>query len=255
MAKSKSANVRFTWAAQSDRGKVRQGNEDAFAVDQQLGLFVVSDGMGGHPAGEVAAELTAELLPAKLQDKLGGSEETDDTEIVNIIKQAIVEVNADVVDQANQGKGQPGMGATLVMAFLTRGRVYVANVGDSRIYILRDNQMLMVSQEHSAAAEALGQQWASVPIELIDPSLAGITRYIGIEAEPVKPYVAVEQIKPGDKILLCSDGLTDMVHEEFIEEIISGTDNCQSAVEQLIAAANEAGGVDNITIVLVNVGE
>ena len=247
------AKLDFQWGGLSDKGKVRDGNEDRWVVDEKLGLFIVSDGMGGHPAGEVAAELVVERLPGKIAQGLEQLGQDDDKAVLKMLKEKIIELNDELVEEAANGNGSTGMGTTLAMAMLDEGRVYVANAGDSRIYILRGGQMEMVSQEHSAAAETLGQQWASIPVEMIDPGLAGITRYIGMDTEPLRPYAAVEKFQAADRLLLCSDGLTDMVGEELIEQILSGGDNCRTTAQKLVDEANQAGGADNITVIVTEV--
>lgn len=241
----------FRWAAASDIGKVRQENEDSFLVEPEVGLFLVTDGMGGHRGGALASRIVAEDLPVMIENKLGEIRPSSPRAVRSLFKRTIVEQSRQLQMEAESETGYKGMGATLVLLLLMGGRAYIANLGDSRIYRLRNNEFLQLTKDHSVVSELLDKGKIDIA-EAQDHADAGqITHYMGME-EKVTPFVRTFALKKDDRLLLCTDGLTDMVDDKSIAAILASKAGCQAACDALVAAANTAGGCDNITAVVVD---
>jgi PPM family protein phosphatase len=228
--------------ASTDVGRVRQGNEDSFMVHDPL--FAVADGMGGHQGGEVASKLALETLGRLTLEPSGDTSPS----LVDAVRQA----NRDVLEKASTDPGLHGMGTTLTALVKGDERVLLAHVGDSRAYIVRDGQMKQLTEDHTVV-EGLVQEGRLTREEAeIHPQRSILTRALGVDGD-VEVDETTHQVKPGDRILLCSDGLTGMVPEGEIQRILGEREDPQRAAEALVDAANEAGGQDNITAVVLDV--
>jgi protein phosphatase len=234
----------------TDVGKVRGENEDAFEIDEQSDLFVVSDGMGGHAEGATAAQLVIEALPQILNEQLGRLRSSSSKSIRRAIHKSIIKLDRQIRKEGAGDTGHENMGATMVMAMVRGGRVFTANVGDSRAYLFRKNRLRQLSQEHTMVAEMIEN--GEIQEEHAENHPAGhiITQCIGVDAE-VKPHVRSLSLQKSDRLLLCSDGLTDMVNDEAIAAILGEVAEPQAICGRLVEAANSAGGEDNITAVVV----
>ena len=241
----------FRWASASDIGKVRQENEDSFLVEPEVGLFLVTDGMGGHRGGALASKIVAEDLPIMIENKLGDMKSSGPRAVRSLFKKAIVEQSRHLQMEAESETGYKGMGATLVLALLKDGRAYIANLGDSRIYRLRNNKFQQLTKDHSVVSELVDKGEISYAEAQSHADSGQITHYMGME-EKVTPFVRTFALKKNDRLLLCTDGLTDMVDDKSIAAILTGGHNCQAACDTLVSAANAAGGYDNITVVVVD---
>lgn len=255
MAKQSDDNLKspfpFRWAAATDIGKVRDENQDSFLANPDLALFLVSDGMGGHRAGARASKIVAEALPAIIEDRLKKIKSSSTRAIKHMLKNSIVELNRHMLTEAASEAGLRGMGATVVAAILINGRAYIANMGDSRLYLLRRDKLLLLTEDHSAVWELL-QQGRIRPADCENHSEQGqLTRYIGME-EKAEPYVRTISVKTADRFLLTTDGLTDVINEQTIAAMLSSNVDCRTACDALIDAANAAGGHDNITAVIID---
>jgi serine/threonine protein phosphatase PrpC len=240
----------FTWAAATDIGKLRENNEDAFVAEPEAGLFLVVDGMGGHRGGEIAARTVAQDLPPIVELGLDRLKARASRSIRRLLRKTILEQSRHVQREGDSESGYVGMGATLVLVLFLGGRVYMANVGDSRIYRHRDGRLEQFSEDHSLVSELIvaGQ---ITPDEAVDHAAQGVvTQYMGMP-EVVEPLVRSAALKPGDRFLLCSDGLTDLVSDEAIAEILVAWPEPETACRALVDAANRAGGTDNVTVILV----
>ncbi len=244
------------WAAGgTHRGRNRANNEDAFLCACERGLFVVCDGMGGQAAGEVASqkavEALDELLSAdRLKEMLAAGEEA----VESTLCQALQEANEHVVALGEQNTSWAGMASTVVVALVDGERVHVANLGDSRAYQVRGQQVRVLTTDHSVAATLVAQGELTPEQARTHPLRNHLTSSLGI-AEPMTPGYTCVEAAPGDRIVLCSDGLWDMLSDEEIARITASHSEPQETVQALIAAANEAGGRDNITAIVVVVGE
>jgi PPM family protein phosphatase len=227
----------------SDTGRQRRANEDSLMV--RAPLFVVADGMGGAQAGEVASQVAAETFQAGLPD---GSE--PEAALASLAQQA----NARIHELSHANAEQAGMGTTLTAIYVGELEVAIAHVGDSRAYCLRDGQLLRLTDDHSLVDELL-RQGRLTPEEAVEhPQRSVITRALGIEGT-VEVDTRSFRGLAGDVYLICSDGLTTMLSEQQIAEILTRTPGLRNAGEALIAAANEAGGRDNITVILLRLEE
>lgn len=235
--------TRFAWGACTDTGRVRKGNEDAYlAVD---GLFAVADGMGGHQAGEVASHLALESLQSWFR-----SAGTD------VMVAAVEHANADVVDRSRVDPELAGMGTTLVAMALVdaggRDAIGVVNVGDSRLYLLSDGVLNQITEDHSLVATMVRQGRLTEAEAAVHPQRNILTRALGIDGSVL---VDSWEILPvvGDRYLVCSDGLFNEVDDNRIAATLRRLADPGEACRELVRLANEAGGRDNITCVVVDV--
>ena len=231
--------MRLVAGAASDVGRVRSGNEDAFLVDERLQVFAVADGMGGHSAGEIASATALETLRAAIAsgDPVGT---------------AITRANAAVVGKAESNPELAGMGTTLTVVLGTPDGAHLGHVGDSRAYLLRGGELYPLTIDHSYV-EQLVQEGRLTPEQAAThPQRSVITRALGI-AETVDVDEGDTELVRGDRVLLCSDGLTTMVREVIIATILAAEPDPERAANQLVDAANAAGGEDNVTAVVIDV--
>lgn len=241
----------FCWGVASDIGKLRDENEDAFLIEPEIGLFLVSDGIGGHRGGALASKIVVEDLPVMIETRLGELKTSSPRAIRSLFKKNIVEQSRQLRLEGTSETGYKGMGATLVIAVLNNGRAYIANLGDSRIYRFRNGKLVQLTKDHSVVSELL-REGKIEPEEAHDHTAQGqITHYVGME-DKVTPHVRTFTLKKADRLLLCTDGLTDMVGDEAIAEVLKNQTDYRSACEVLVDAANAAGGYDNITVLLVD---
>ncbi len=243
------SSLPFRWGALSDIGRVRQENEDTFWVELELGLFLVSDGMGGHRGGGLASKIVTEDLPAMIETKLDRLRVGSPRAIRAIFEKAIVEQSEQLLMEGESESGFKGMGATLVMVLLRKNRAYIGNLGDSRVYRFRKGRLVQLTKDHSVVSELLDKGRIK-PEEAEGHEAQGeITHYVGME-EKARPWVRSFGLKGGDRLLLCTDGLTDLVNDEAIAAILRDKTDCDEACKALVDAANTGGGDDNITVII-----
>ena len=232
-------------AGQTDTGRKRRRNEDAFVCDPPL--FAIADGMGGAQAGELASRLAAaaiEEAAAAVSDKEG---------VVGVVRTA----NARIFQRSLQDPGVAGMGTTATVALVDEraGALSVAHVGDSRAYRFRDGTLEQLTTDHSLVGELVRSGRLTEDEAAVHPHRSVITRALGTEAEVDVDTLTVD-LRPGDLVLLCSDGLSAMVRDDEIARLLGAADgDPHRAAEALIGAANAAGGEDNVTVVLFEVVE
>ena len=254
----------ITFAALSDTGRQREHNEDSFLIDHQLGLFVVCDGMGGHAAGEVASALAVKTFHDNIKREAWmlegyaakrGTEQVTRKQIITLLENAINQASSIVHIEAQKDPNKRGMGTTLVAVLMVARQAFVVWVGDSRIYLLRDSVLEQLTEDHSVFNELLKRKRMSrEEIEKL-PQKNAITRAIGVY-EHTEPECLVLDLVAGDRFLLCSDGLSGYFEDDLDElSNLLGTQEGNKAVEKLIATANERGGKDNITSVVVTFGD
>jgi serine/threonine protein phosphatase PrpC len=241
----------FSYAANSETGLVRKNNQDAFAVAEELGLLVVADGMGGHRAGEVASKVAVETVCEVLLQE-NWSEEGDEMQTLLKLGSAVEKANLAIRQQSESQPEMQGMGTTVVAVLFRLNRFFVAHVGDSRLYRMRQGRLEQITRDHSLVQQLLD---AGTFQTVQQAEAAGIgsnvlTRALGIE-DQVEVDVADEVLETGDMFLLCSDGLTNMVADHDIKRIINHYHaDLDAAAERLMLGALSAGGLDNITLVL-----
>ena len=238
-------------AGLSHIGKVREENEDTFLMDPELGLFLVSDGMGGHRGGELASKIVIEDLPVMIEVRLDKLKVGTPAAIRSLFKKAIREQSRQLNLEGTSETGYKDMGATLVVALMRKNRAYIANLGDSRIYRFRKRRLVQLTQDHSIVSELLDKGKIK-PEEVQNHEAQGvITNYVGME-DKASPYIRSFQLKKGDRLLLCTDGLTDSIDDKSIAAILSKNQKCKAACQNLVDVANSSGGHDNITVVIVD---
>ncbi len=244
-------NLPFTWAVCSDTGKVRQTNEDAYHIEPESGLFIVSDGMGGHRGGEVASAFVVDDLSVSIDAGFGRLRSRGPRAIRRLIQRSIRAHNRQVRMEADSEAGYRDMGATVVLVLIHAGRVTAANLGDSRLYRCRKGRLVQLSRDHSVINELI-EQGKLTPDEADNHEAEGqITQYMGMP-ERAAPFVRSFLLRKGDRLLLCTDGLTDMLSDGQIRAVLESRPEATAAAQTLVRQANEAGGVDNITVVVID---
>lgn len=233
------------YVAKSHCGMVRELNEDNFAVKKtdEFDLIIVADGMGGHQAGEVASETAVNKIAEYITEH--GNTES----IPQLLEEAMLFANETIYQRAKQDPNCASMGTTAVLCYIKGNDVYFANVGDSRAYLLGLSGMEQVTEDHSLVMELLRQGEITREEAEHHPQKNVITRALGTE-RTVETDVFHCELEPEDMILLCSDGLTGMLSDTEIAEIMWSEGSAEEHLEQLISIANQRGGYDNITIVV-----
>ncbi|MBS1869800.1 MAG: Stp1/IreP family PP2C-type Ser/Thr phosphatase [Actinobacteria bacterium] len=227
----------------SDTGRQRRANEDSFFV--RAPLFVVADGMGGAQAGEVASRLAAETFSAGLPDD-GTSEQR--------LEARVREANRRIHDVSQEDRALNGMGTTLTAAYLEGDELALAHVGDSRAYLLRDGELSRLTRDHTLVEELVRRGELTEQEAAEHPQRSIITRALGPEPD-IDIDLHTHPVRAGDVLLLCSDGLTGMIGEDDVQGLLAGAASLADAGRALVQAANEAGGRDNITVVLFRLEE
>lgn len=240
----------------TDVGLNREHNEDCISWDTELGLVLLADGMGGHNAGEVASEMAVTAIHDALLDVL--SPEMKATGVIacdDAVREAVIYANEEIHEQANTRPDCAGMGTTLVLTLFHEDRVTYSHVGDSRIYRFRNAELKQITQDHSLVQEMVDNGYLSQEEALVSTSRNLITRALGIAPE-VEVDVTTEAIEDDDIYLLCSDGLSDLVNEaDIAKAILVNQSNLENAANELVRLANERGGTDNISVILVAMHE
>lgn len=238
-------------AMRSEVGHVRQVNEDRAAFIQDMNGFtlaIVADGIGGQQAGEIASEMAVEFLQRKLVNLSSG---LSDQEYIEAIRVAMDETNAEIFRKSQENDTLNGMGTTVVLALITEESVFVAHVGDSRCYHFSDGHMASLTHDHSFVNELVKKGQISEDEALTHPRRNVILRAIGTD-ECVEVDIEKHRWDKGEVLLLCSDGLTDLVDEATIRQVIATHCDVEQTVRVLIDKALEAGGDDNITVLIVS---
>jgi protein phosphatase len=248
--------MRLRAGAQTDVGRVRTLNEDAFACDPGRGWFIVADGMGGAPAGEVASQLAVQAMTARLangHDRLAGAGGDGKYGALTVkLAEAVHASNAVIYEHAQQDAARARMGTTVVGVWIDQFIASIAHVGDSRAYLWHDGLLEPLTEDHSLVE-------AHIRAGLLDPQARGsaphqnvLTRVLGREPT-VQVDVNEVPVRPGDYLLLCTDGLSRTVPETAIGDAIASGSHPQQMCERLVAMANQNGGGDNITALVVEV--
>lgn len=228
------------FGSRTDVGCVRDHNEDSLVVTPPL--FVVADGMGGHAAGEVASEIATTVLAEK-------APKTPDAEALG---RAVEEANLEIIAAAEDGRGREGMGTTCTAAILQEERLVIAQVGDSRAYLLHQGELQQLTRDHSLVAMMVEAGQLTPEEARIHPRRSVITRALGTDPS-TKPDLYEIDVEAGDRLLLCSDGLYGMVEDPDIQAIMTRTADPQRCASQLVNEAIAAGGNDNVTVIVVDI--
>jgi PPM family protein phosphatase len=246
-------------ASHSDAGMVRSHNEDSIAADASKGLVVLADGMGGYNAGEVASGMATTVLVTELQHLL---EERSPHEVdvesglplaQRLLREQIAKTNTSIY-QASQSQPQyAGMGTTLVVALFYDNRMTVAHIGDSRLYRLRGDEFKQITRDHSLLQEQIDSGMITPEQAKMSQNKNLVTRALGIDPT-VEPEIHDYETQPGDIYLLCSDGLCDMVSDDDMGMVLQTlSSNLKLCAEHLVQMANDNGGRDNVSVILVRI--
>lgn len=234
----------------TDVGRVREVNEDRCSALPEEGLFVVSDGMGGEAAGATAARLVVGLTPELVSEHLSDADDPSPHDVELALSDVALELNHRIRQESESAAGGGKMGATLAVAVALGGEVVIAHVGDSRIYLLSNGGLKCLTEDHSVVGILLQRGAISTEQAQTHPMRGRLSRYIGMGGNATADARAVPW-QPGDRLLLCSDGLTDFVPEEKIEQILRDEEDLLRACHALADAACEGGGRDNVTVLAV----
>src|ERR671928_1110935 len=229
---------------------IRSGNEDSFAVeaDRQRGLFVVADGMGGHAAGEVASEMAVQILQRELSDLRDVESAPASERVMNALKRA----NKAIHDRTLSEVDKQGMGTTASVLVLAGRRYLIGQVGDSRVYLLRDGALRQLTKDHSYVQEQVDAGFLTPEQARYHPYSNVITRCVGAAID-VEPDTYSGEVRSGDVFLVASDGLTGMVDDRRLQQLLASNAQPHRLVDALISEANGRGGLDNITAIVVRV--
>ena len=247
----------LTFAGATDVGRKREHNEDSFHVNEKYGLFTIADGMGGHAAGEVASRIAVDVINEFVE--LSGNDsditwpfEYDDSITLeeNRIFTAIKMANNKIFEVIRDRKELEGMGTTLVIMLVHGDKAYIGHVGDSRAYLIREGEIRQITSDHSWVNEQMKLGVLTRAEAATHPYRNVVTRALG-GRDIIKADVTCHSLKDGDLMLLCSDGLNSMLDDEQIRDVVLERDaDLDAACKALVAAANEAGGDDNVTVLL-----
>ena len=242
--------MQLSVAARTDVGRIRAGNEDSLYADAtpSRGLFIVADGMGGHAAGEVASEMAVTIIAQELAalDTIEGAEPRE--RLMSALRRA----NSAIYQRTVREAEKQGMGTTASVLVLADAGYLIGQVGDSRVYLLRDGTLRQLTKDHSYVQEQVDAGYLTPEQARYHPYSNVITRCVGAN-DSVEPDVFAGDVHPGDVFLVASDGLTGMVDDKRLQQLLSSNAAPRRVVDALIAEANGRGGLDNITAILVQV--
>lgn len=244
--------MKLLYAARTDVGMIRSGNEDNFAVDANgaRGIFIVADGMGGHAAGEVASEMAVQIIQREL------SPVTDllSEEVTKLVANTLRKANRAIHDRTLTEVDKQGMGTTASVLVLSGSRYLIGQVGDSRIYLMRDGTLQQLTKDHSYVQEQVDAGFLTPEQARYHPYSNVITRCVGASPD-VEPDTYRGEMRNGDIFLVASDGLTGMVDDRRLGQLLGSRAEPERKVQALISEANGRGGLDNITAIIVQVLE
>lgn len=239
---------------QTDRGRIRKNNEDAVAIDSQTGLCLLADGMGGYKAGEIASNMAVTFIRLELGSWLSQTRNPTAHEIRRNMEACVESANLSIFNAACSNVDYEGMGTTLVVGVFQEDRLMLGHIGDSRCYRLRGKEFVQITKDHSLLQEQVDAGLMTPTQALSSPNRNLITRALGVD-DSVLVEINEYRVELGDMYLMCSDGLSDVVDNASIRSILDGKVTLPQMAEQLIQAANDGGGHDNISVVLVEAME
>ena len=229
--------------AKTDVGRIREVNEDSYLVHEPL--FAVADGMGGHIAGDVASSTAVELIEEQ--------SDTASAEDMESLARLVRNANSRIWERAQADPSLHGMGTTCTLMLLDGAQAHIAHVGDSRAYLLRDGKLTQLTEDHSLVGRMVKEGRLRPEEAEHHPQRSIVTRALGVDSSVEVDLLSVD-LNDGDRLLLCSDGLNSMTENSAIREVLESSDDPQTAADRLIELANDAGGEDNITVVVLDLG-
>lgn len=240
---------------QTDPGLVRDNNEDSITFDPASNLCILADGMGGYNAGEIASGMATAFIKSEMGRWLSqAGKHANAREVGRALEICVENANHSIFNAANSNSQYSGMGTTLVVGVFQGSRLMLGHIGDSRCYRLRDGELKQITKDHSLLQEQIDAGLITPQQALVSINRNLVTRALGVE-DAVLLDVNEYQVEVGDIYLMCSDGLSDMISDEAIEAILSGSTSLEQSARHLIVAANDSGGRDNISVLLVQASE
>lgn len=236
----------------TDVGKVRSINQDCFRILDQQNVFIVADGMGGHAAGDQASRIAVKTVVEVFSNYDVNNETYQQKESMSLeeaLRYALQEANERILLASMSNQSLQGMGTTAIVATPSNGNLYVGHIGDSRGYLIRNQQITQITEDHSVVQQLVRAGAISQEEAKVHPYKNVITRCLGMQAN-IEPDTLKLMLEKEDRILLCSDGLSNMVPAEHMLSIVLDNDEPLLACQKLVDLANEKGGTDNITVVL-----
>lgn len=230
---------------------MRETNEDNYFLALERKLFIVSDGMGGHQAGAVASNAVVTVLPKLLEKLLADGRSLRADAIERALRDAIVKLSVSLRDESAGREALQGLGATVVCVWMHGAKAHLAHMGDSRIYLFRAGRLKQLTDDHSIIALLLKRGEVTADEARDHPARSKLSRYVGMGGE-VYPDVRTLGVRDGDRFLLCSDGLTGMLADDEIRKLLEVNPDASATCNALVAAANKAGGEDNVTALVVD---
>jgi len=231
-------------STRTDTGKVREENEDSILSMPELGLFAVADGMGGHRGGKVASQ----LIVAELRQRAGETELREAMELATLL----TVINRRLLEVSSNDSSLQGMGSTCSLASIHGGKLLVGHVGDSRVYLMRDSDLQQITSDHRAVQQLIDEGALSEAEAERHPWRHMLTRSMGADQQ-VEIDLYERELRKNDLILLCSDGLTGMIGDDLVREVMSSSVGIDEKADQLISQAIAGGGQDNISVILIQI--
>ena len=247
------AGDKVQFALLTDRGKIRVKNEDsvyARMVTENTVFFMVADGMGGHGYGDIASGIAYEIVNIQSEKSISAIINGEDPE--KVLLSLVTEINNRIMEQCSLKREMTGMGTTLVIAAVCDGKLYISNVGDSRLYLYRKSQLTLLTVDHSVVQEMYDQGLISKEEADDHPQKNILTRAVGCD-DIVDPDYFEYDVENDDILILCTDGLTNMVEDRIINDMLEQKKDLEVLCKELITLANQNGGSDNITCIVVRI--
>lgn len=242
-------------ASKTDKGKIRVKNEDSLYIDvKDKRLLIIADGMGGHNAGEVASKIAVDTVEQYLNTILHSDYELKVERIKDILMDAISAANGEIYRQSLKEASLRGMGTTIIIVLIIDNKMHIGHVGDSRGYLIRDGHIEQITEDHTLVTELVKNGTITELEAMNHPKRNVITRALGTDISSKIDYIG-KDLQKDDIIILCTDGLSDMIKNYEIKDIITDSPDLQSGCDELVDLANLKGGFDNITLIAARISE
>ncbi|MGK7918389.1 MAG: Stp1/IreP family PP2C-type Ser/Thr phosphatase [Trichodesmium sp.] len=237
------------FAGATDKGCVRSVNQDSYYIEPEGRFFIVADGMGGHAGGQEASRIATEVIKTYLLTNWEKSIKS-----TKLLEDAFIQANEAILDDQENNPERSDMGTTAVVAIFREKLSWSANVGDSRLYRLREQQLAQITEDQTWVAQAVKKNALTPDQARVHPWRHVLSQCLGRE-DMGKVDILSMDVQPGDRLLLCSDGLTEELSDSIIAPLLNSSDDCEPIAQELVSAAKDKGGRDNITVVIVTIGK
>ncbi len=241
---------KLRYAGLSDMGRVRRKNDDHWFADPEGQLFIVADGMGGHASGGLAAQIVVETLPRRLHDVLRTGNLPPMSVVAHKVAFEVARLSERIQEETQGEPGLAGMGTTVLVAVIWNREATLVHLGDSRAYLLRGGGLTLLTRDHTLIRLLIEEGQISPDEARVHPAKGCLTRFLGMEGTPIPDTTPLE-LQYGDRLLLCTDGLSGMLPPMVMERVLQSQEDPQHACRELVDQANAAGGEDNITAIVI----